>query len=84
MTMFLTALIGFATLGHICWDSARSFAALAKENAEDEGNDAPTLYLSRRDMLSGRVTLPWRPQLSSTVVETRLALVQFVIDAARQ
>jgi hypothetical protein len=37
----LTALVGLATLGYSCCDSARSFAALAKENADVEGNDFP-------------------------------------------
>jgi hypothetical protein len=57
MTIFLTALIGFATLGHCCSDSVRSFAAGAKENADDEGNDVPLRYTSRRDVPPCRVTL---------------------------
>ncbi len=57
MTIFLTALIGLATLGHSCSDSVRSFAALAKENADDEGNDFPTFNVSRRDMPPCRVIL---------------------------
>ena len=56
-TIFLTALIGFATLGHSCSDAVRSFAALAKENADDESNGFPTLYISRRDMPSCQVIL---------------------------
>lgn len=42
-------MIGFTILVPTRHNSVGSFAAIAKENAADEGDHAPALYISRRD-----------------------------------
>lgn len=68
MIMVLTPLIGFATLGHGCYDAVRSFAALAKESADDEDNDLLLATSLVEACLPVESYFLKRPQLSSNVM----------------
>jgi hypothetical protein len=57
MTILLTAMNGFTTLAPTRHASVVSFAAIAKENTDDEGDHLPALYTSHRDMPPCRVLL---------------------------
>jgi hypothetical protein len=57
MTILLTAMNGFTIFVPTRHDSVVSFAAIAKENADDEGDHVPALYIYHRDMPPCRVLL---------------------------
>jgi len=67
MKILLTAVITFTILVPTRYDSAASFAAIAKENADDEGDNFPALYI-RRGIPPCRVLLLYKASAFDTRV----------------